>query len=103
MNIPEKIRIGNYDYSVNQSDKTLVLKAEQCKATIDFDFHQIKIDTSIQDKQGQEQSFLHEVVHGIINERSLDLANSDEETIVEEISKGLYQVIRDNPDIFREV
>lgn len=100
MNIPGKVRIGSIDYEVIIEDNTIVLDAVQCKGKINFEFHKISIDSSIQDKQGQEQTFLHELVHGIVEERSLDLKQDDEETIIDEIAIGLHQVIRDNPEIF---
>ncbi|WP_271810549.1 hypothetical protein [Clostridium beijerinckii] len=100
MNIPGKVRIGSIDYEVIIEDNTIVLDAVQCKGKINYEFHKISIDSSIQDKQGQEQTFLHELVHGIVEERSLDLKQDDEETIIDEIAIGLHQVIRDNPDIF---
>lgn len=102
MNIPNKVRIGSADYEVKQEDKTITINSVQCKGMIDYEYHEIKIDTSIQDKQGMEQTFLHELVHGIVRERSLDLQNSDDETIVDEIAMGLHQVIRDNANIFKE-
>ncbi|GEM_PF-796903 len=100
MNIPNKVRIGSADYEVKQEDETITINSVQCKGMIDYEYHEIKIDTSIQDKQGMEQTFLHELVHGIVRERSLDLQNSDDETIVDEIAMGLHQVIRDNIKIF---
>jgi hypothetical protein len=102
MEIPKLVRIGSCDYDVMLEDKPLILEARQCKGMIDYEFHDINIDASLQDKQGQEQTFLHEVMHGIVRERNLDLANSDEETIIDEIAMGLHQVIRDNPEIFRK-
>ena len=95
------VRIGSSDYSVIISSETLVVDRQESKGMIDYEFHEIKINNEIQDKQGQEQTFLHELVHGIIKERSLDLQNSDEETIVDEIALGLHQVIRDNAEIFK--
>ena len=103
MNIPEKVRIGSRDYDVKLTDETLVLNGRECLGIIDCDNTEIKVSKSIQSKQKQEQTFLHELVHGIIKERNLDLQNSDEETIVDEIALGLHQVIRDNPKIFMEV
>lgn len=100
MNIPGSVRIGSSDYEVNLSEEILVLNGQQCKGTIDYDYHQIKISSGVQDKQGQEQTFLHEMIHGIIRERNLDVKNSEEESIVEEIALGLHQVIRDNVNIF---
>lgn len=102
MNILDKVRIGSSDYSVIISNETLVVDRQECKGMIDYEFHKIKINNEIQDEQGQEQTFLHELMHGIVRERNLDLSNSDEETIVDEIAIGLNQVIRDNPEIFKE-
>lgn len=100
MNIPKIVRIGSVTYDVIVSGETLVLNCHECKGLIDYEFHKIKVNNSVQDKQGQEQTFLHELVHGIVRERSLDLKNSDEETIVDEIALGLHQVIKDNSIIF---
>lgn len=101
MNIVKNLRIGSVDYDVIYTDENIVLNSRECKGMIDYEFHQVKINNKIQDLQGQEQTFLHELVHGIVRERNLDLVNSDEETIVDEIAIGLHQVIRDNPDIFK--
>lgn len=102
MNIPEKIRIGSSDYSVVLTDDNLVCNGQESYGWIDYNYHLIKINKNIQDKQGQEKTLLHELIHGIVRERSLDVANSNEEIIVEEIAMGLHQVIRDNPEIFKE-
>jgi hypothetical protein len=101
LNIPNKVRIGSMDYKVELTEKTLGLNGKVCYGTIDYDKHLIQINSEIQDKQGNEQTFLHELAHGIVRERNLDIEISDEETIVDEIAMGLHQVIRDNPDIFK--
>ncbi|MZK53447.1 hypothetical protein [Clostridium beijerinckii] len=54
MKIPSKVRIGSVDYEIFIEDKTIVLNTDQCKGKIDFEYHKINIDSSIQDKQGQE-------------------------------------------------
>lgn len=102
MNIPEKVRIGSCDYDIKLTYETIVLNTRECKGMIDYEFHEIKVNNTVQDKQGQEQTFLHELIHGIIRERNLDLQNVDEETITDEIAVGLHQVIRDNPEIFNK-
>lgn len=46
-----------------------------------------------------KQVLMHEVVHGIIHNRNLEKNINPEymETIVDELSKGFIQVVRDNP------
>lgn len=100
MNIPDRVRIGSVDYKVILKNEELVMNDRLCYGFIDFENTEISINKSRQNLSRQEQTFLHEIVHGIIKERSLDIENSDEETIVNEIALGLHQVIRDNPDIF---
>lgn len=102
MNIPKSTRIGSSDYSVITSDEILVVNGQECKGMIDYEFHKIKINNEVQDKQGREQTFLHELIHGIVRERNLDIEKSDEETIVDEIAMGLHQVIKDNIEIFNK-
>jgi Zn-dependent peptidase ImmA (M78 family) len=102
MRIPEKVRVGSMIYSVTQGDKTLLINNKACKGLISYEKHEIEINNSVQDKQGAEQTFLHELVHAIVYERNITLEKTDEEVIVDELATGLHQVIMDNPDIFKE-
>lgn len=100
MKIPDKVRIGSMVYGVTQSDKTLIVDQRECKGKIDYHYHTIEINNALQDLQGCEQTFLHEIVHGIIDSRAISLDNDDTELVVDEIAMGLHQLIKDNPEIF---
>ncbi len=100
MEIPNKVRIGSADYEVKLTKENLVCDGRECVGTIDYGFHIINIQEGIQDKQAPEITFLHELLHGIVRERNLEIEN--EELVVEEISRGLHQVIRDNTEMFIE-
>lgn len=102
MKIPDSIRIGSMDYKVELVNAPLVLDRKEVCGMIEYMNHTIKVRTDCNDIQAQEQTFLHEIVHGIIYERNLDIHNSDEETIVDEIATSLHQIIRDNPIIFKQ-
>lgn len=99
MEIKDKIKIGSMEYEVIKTDKPILLNDQACNGVIDYENLFIEISTN-RATQKQEETLMHEVLHGIIHERNLIL--EDEEMIVEEISKGLYQVIKDNPDIFTD-
>ena len=45
-------------------------------------------------KERREQTLVHEIMHGVMNEAGLNL--EDEEDIVNRISLVLYQVLKDN-------
>lgn len=105
MKIPNKVRVGSVDYTVNSKDERQILNSQQCYGMIDYVYHTIDLDNGIQDNQKLEITFLHELVHAIFSERSVDLVylglcNEQMETVVDELAKGLHQVIRDNPSIF---
>jgi hypothetical protein len=101
MNIPERVRIGSMDYKVKLTGNVILKGNTQCYGHIDFDRHVIELDNSLQDTQGIEETFLHELVHGMINERNFNLKDADEEMIVDELAMGLHQIIRDNSEIFQ--
>lgn len=101
MNIPEKIRIGSMDYKVALTEEIILNNAQQCYGHIDFDTHVIEIDKTLRDVQGQQQTFLHELVHGIVREFKINFSDNEED-IVDKLADGLHQVIKDNPEIFKE-
>ena len=50
-------------------------------------------------KQNLERVFIHELLHSIQMDRCLDLGE-DAELIIDEMAKGLHQVINDNLGLF---
>jgi len=96
--IPESIRIGSCDYDVEFTDNPIIVDRKECFASIDYNKHLIQIDKTLGDNQTQEQSFLHEVFHGIARERNLEF--EDEELVIDELARGLHRIIRDNPEMF---
>lgn len=99
MHIPSGVRVGSCDYAVEFVEHPLTLNGQECIGIVDCHMHQISINRTVGDYQRHEQTFLHELLHAIVHDRGLELDN--EETIVDELAKGLHQVIRDNPMIFR--
>ncbi|CAI3548413.1 hypothetical protein [Clostridium neonatale] len=95
MEIPSKVRIGSKDYEVKISDDIILKVNRQCYGHIDCEHHKIEIDNTLQDNQGMFQTFLHELVHGIVHEFKINFS-ADEEDIVDRFADGLHQVIRDN-------
>ena len=98
MIIPEIVRIGSFDYEVEFTDNPIVVEHKECFAAIDYDNHLIQINKELGDIQMHEQSFLHEMFHGILRDRAIEV--EDEELVVEELAKGLHQIIRDNQKMF---
>ena len=98
MKIPEKIKIAGYTYKIERPAEPFVSNLSACDGLHSFDTQTIKVSKSGNEAY-QNTVFLHELVHGII--ASYCTADCyDEEKFVEQFSKGLYQVVTDNPQIF---
>ena len=101
MNIQSKVRVGSMDYDVILTDEKIINQdGEECLGITDHNLHEIMISTNLQNEQGQEKTFLHELMHAMIAERNLDFESITEEILAEDLSTILYQVIRDNPEMF---
>lgn len=92
--IPSKIKIGAITYNVIETNEDICLDHKQCRGIINYSDAQIKIDNKC-DEQVIAETFWHEVVHGIVTCRNLELGE-DEETTVDEIGKALHQLFVDN-------
>jgi hypothetical protein len=99
MNIPEKVRVGCIDYDVEKTSNTLCLNNRKCSGIIHYEDAKIELDIN-RNIQNIEETFLHETVHAIAKDRGLDWGDNDE-LYTDEIAKGLYSLIRDNPDMFK--
>lgn len=85
------------DYIVNYEDR-LNNGTQMAFGHIDFDEATIKLTPNLQSKQGECQTILHEVLHGIANH--FDLKINDDEDTINKLARGMYMVMVDNPDIF---
>lgn len=101
MIIPNKIIISGMVYEVKLEEKSLFCNNQRAYAHIDYDNKIISIDKGLQDTQGHCQTLLHEILHGIVYDRELDFAKDGEETLIDQLSRGLYQFLKDNPNIFK--
>lgn len=97
MNIPKKVRIGYKDYKINKIEGNLVDENKVCYGNIKFDEGDINISNLYSDDQ-QKCTFIHECVHGI--DDIVETGLTEEQ--VRKLSKGIYQFIKDNPNIFTE-
>lgn len=101
----DKIRIDAFDYEIVFKDSTcdeLVVENMTCKGSIHYETKQIFISTKFPE-QCQRQTLFHEIMHALIHERSINPKETDIETFVDEMAKGVIQLIRDNPLLFTEV
>lgn len=90
MIIPKKVKIGNYLYNVKFIDDTSI---EKCGRS-HIKKQQISINQSLS-KELQSTTFLHEIIHQILDQRSWG-EESNNEKLVDTLAEGFYQVLKDN-------
>lgn len=100
MKILDKVRIGSVDYEIKHTNDIIIVDHKECYGDINYNKKIIRIGNNITSLQGEEETLLHEILHGIVYERNFTYDKNDDETITEELARGLHQVIRDNPGIF---
>ena len=101
--IPSTVRIGPFDFEVKQD---FCLEDTGRNAEIDFVHLEVHILETLAPAK-KEESFLHEILHGVmwttgLTTRIESCTIKDEEELVQPLSMGLRQVIRDNPGLFEE-
>lgn len=94
MKIPNEIRINGVEFSVGYAPN-LRMNDKLCFGYIDFNNSKIMLsETDGTEHQQRCITFLHEVIHGIIKNSTVEVF--DEEPVVEMLSRGIYQVLQDN-------
>jgi len=101
MKIPKTIKIGWRDYAIKFVDERRSEEGELLDGEIDFLNHIIYIDNNLFQEDEKVIAFLHEVIHGIFhNQCHSDWCNNED--LVEAVSEGLFQLMRDNPKLFSD-
>lgn len=98
MRIPEKVKVGNFMYDVQITDYPILHEGMLCQGICDSENQMIQLASDLTE-QNLERVWLHELLHAIQMDRSLDLGEQTE-IIIDEMAKGLHQVINDNLGIF---
>ena len=99
MTIPKRVRIGGIDYTIKHVPRLVSADGDLCNGLFDSNRSVIELNSENDLSQGRiEQVLIHEILHGIVFTTGLNL--EDEEITVNVLAKGLYQVIKDNPQLF---
>jgi len=95
MNIPKTVKIGYKNYLVKEvehlDDDERLLYGQ-----ILYNDEVISLSKKYPENQ-MKCTLVHEIIHGIDDLMGVGL----QEDLVEKLAKGLYQVIQDNPDMFK--
>jgi hypothetical protein len=96
MKPPEKVKVGPYDISVKPLDKS---EEKDNYGTFSSTDLEIRLKEDFKTPHIAADTFLHELLHAVWFVHGIR-AKDGEERIVNTLSTGLAQVIRDNPKAF---
>lgn len=98
MNIPESIKIAGINYAIKYEEH-LNNGTVLSYGHVSYDKALIRIDPNLQSKQGEFRTLLHEMFHAIAYHFDMEIENN--ENVIDNLAKGLYMVIADNPEMFK--
>ena len=99
MNIPDKVKIGWREYAIEQGEHRSGDKGGDLYGEIEY----LKQTIYLYDKQSDDNkkvTMLHEIIRGIFYISGHEKWRENEE-LIDTIAENLYQIIKDNPDIFK--
>jgi hypothetical protein len=94
--IPNKIKIGGITYNVS-TNKDDYLNGADLLGEISYTDQTLFVRSGL-GKERQYNTFIHEVVHGILYE--MGHKDYNDESLVKPLANILYQVIKDNKLVF---
>ena len=93
------IKVCNLDYTMIHND-TITLNGVEVNGLIKPSQIEIHIGNSLP-KQFYCKTLMHEIVHAIMLNYSLDIDEAEEERFVDCMASGVLTVMRDNPDLVK--
>lgn len=97
MYIPKQVKVGCFTYDVERLQGSFISDGKALDGEHSFSERLIRVGTNGCGAY-QDLVFLHELCHAIIAHYTPQM--EQDENFVEQFSKGLYQVLIENPEIF---
>lgn len=89
------LKIGGLTYNLQLLDTSPKLNGDELLGLIDYDRQEIYISNE-QHIETKLVTIIHELLHGIVHDRNLPVGGNEED-IVDGLSRGIYQILVDNP------
>jgi len=99
MNIPELLKIGWRKYKIEQESEKKNNEGDILLGEISYTNNTIYLNKEFGREQ-LELTLLHEVIHGIFHKQGHS-EWCENEDLVDGMAEGLYELIIDNPSLFK--
>lgn len=100
MSIPDKVKIGWRTYDIEQGEHRSADCGGDLCGEIRYEQNKIYLYDK-QDEENKKVTLLHEILHGI-GYMIGDIEFRNNEGLITALSENLYQIMKDNPGIFKE-
>lgn len=97
----KNVMVDSVKYSIAEVDEPILLNAVLCNGDVDYNLAHIRIARECGDSR-ELQVLMHEIMHALLYERGLE-KHKDDETLVDELSKGIINLIRENKDLINTI
>lgn len=94
-----KVLVDAVSYDISHTDEVILVENQACRADVDFNTAQIRLNNEGAGKGREIQTLMHEIVHAMLYERGLDDKFVQNEMLVDEMSCGIINLIRANPKL----
>lgn len=89
----EKVKVGGVTYEIQRAESVEVNQDKNYYGVCNYREAVIEISNTV-NRQRQDQTLIHEIMHAVFYEAGIELEN--EETVVNQASLILHQVLKDN-------
>lgn len=93
----KKLKLGYKTFNIIK-EKEIIRLPNELLGEISYMEEVIRISNKISQNE-QNQTFMHEMIHGLLDKIGYNEMAVDEK-FVDRLATGLYEVIKDNPQIF---
>lgn len=100
MNIPETVKIGWRNYVITQGEHRAGNNGGDLYGEILYEERKIYLYGKA-DEDEKSVTLLHEIAHGILYNMGSELRGN--ENFVTAFTENLYQVMKDNPNMFKDI
>lgn len=102
--IPPVVKISGVAYKIAKTEgKPLLVNGRECQARITYSDALIELDAGfLTSPQAQGYNLCHEIVHGWVKDRRLEIPEEIEEHIVDSLGRALFAFLIDNDLWFKD-
>ena len=100
MNIPEEVKIGWRNYVIEQDEHRAGDNGGDLYGEISYEKRKIFLYDKM-DEDEKRVTLLHKIMHGILY--NIGSVLRTDENFITAFTENLYQVMKDNPDMFKDI